>query len=203
MHQWKCVRFFGSELWHVYDFAERCEGWQRRLSIFSVRSFLHPIPNQFWGRHGTDVHWICFPILVVEAPDFWPLVPIRIYPHLVSLTYNLRSIQLNFVERDKLLPLGDELCPGITFFVFRILKAGKVWQAVKGGRKNKPAYVEDKNKKKEILIQTIAFAIFVVCLVGDGNSIVWSGMSIATKNQSHSRRTARTPLANSFGEDAS
>ena len=57
--------------------------------------------------------------------------------------------------------------------------------------------------KKEILIQTIAFAIFVVCLVGNGNSIVWSGMSIATKNQSHGTRTSRTPLAYSFGEDAS
>ena len=90
-------------------------------------------------------------MLAVETQGFCSLVPIRIYPHLVSLTCILRSIQLNFVERDKLLPLGDELCPGITFFVLRILKAGKVWQAVKGGRINKPAYVGDKNKKKRSL----------------------------------------------------
>ena len=57
--------------------------------------------------------------------------------------------------------------------------------------------------KKEILIQTITFAIFIVCLVGDGNSKIRSGMSIATKNQSHRRRTSRTPLAHSLGEDGS
>ena len=58
-------------------------------------------------------------------------------------------------------------------------------------------------KTRLVFIQTIAFAIFVVCLVGDGNSKVRSGMSIATKNQSHGRRTSRTPLAHSLSENVS
>ena len=97
------------------------------------------------------MHWICFPILVPGTPDFALLEPIRIYPHLVSLTYNLRNIQLYSVERDKQLPLANALDPGIAFFVFPILKAGKLGEAVKGGRINKPAYVGDKNKKKRSL----------------------------------------------------